>query len=115
MGQALLERAQNGVRIQGIFEALGSLTQYSKLASFYCANIPVRQDGNPHIFHHKVMVIDELILVTGSFNYTKNANTRNDENVLIITNREIASRYIEEFERRWSEANPPVVDSIECP
>ena len=34
--------------------------------------------------HHKVFIIDEEIVITGSFNPSKNADTRNDENILII-------------------------------
>lgn len=107
MGQALLERAKAGVDIRGIFETRGSETQYSELPSLYCADVPVRQDGNARTFHHKVMVIDEKTLVTGSFNFSANANKSNDENVLIITHPDIAAQYLQEFDRRWAEAREP--------
>jgi len=34
--------------------------------------------------HHKLMVIDERIVVAGSFNYTQPANDYNDENLFVI-------------------------------
>jgi phosphatidylserine/phosphatidylglycerophosphate/cardiolipin synthase-like enzyme len=34
--------------------------------------------------HHKLMVIDEAIVVAGSFNYTAPANEYNDENIFVI-------------------------------
>jgi phosphatidylserine/phosphatidylglycerophosphate/cardiolipin synthase-like enzyme len=50
--------------------------------------------------HHKVIVIDGETVVTGSYNFSKNAETRNNENLLIIKgNREIAEAYLAEFER----------------
>ncbi|WP_082461775.1 phosphatidylserine/phosphatidylglycerophosphate/cardiolipin synthase family protein [Agromyces sp. Leaf222] len=34
--------------------------------------------------HHKLMVLDERVLIVGSFNYTAPANTLNDENIVVI-------------------------------
>ena len=51
--------------------------------------------------HHKVIIIDGRIVVTGSYNFSKSAKTRNDENTLIMHSPEIAELYIEEFERVW--------------
>ncbi|MBT4110758.1 DUF1669 domain-containing protein, partial [Candidatus Woesearchaeota archaeon] len=55
--------------------------------------------------HHKVFVIDEETVVTGSFNPTGGGDTRNDENVLIITDKDIAKEFEEEFEKVYAEAN----------
>jgi len=58
-------------------------------------------DGNPQSMHHKVIIIDGQIVVTGSYNFSKNAKTRNDENTLILHSLEIADLYFDEFERVW--------------
>lgn len=34
--------------------------------------------------HHELMVIDEKVVVAGSFNYTKPANEFNDENIFVL-------------------------------
>jgi phosphatidylserine/phosphatidylglycerophosphate/cardiolipin synthase-like enzyme len=52
--------------------------------------------------HHKVIIIDDQIVVTGSYNFSQSAKTRNDENTLIIHSPEIAEIYKQEFERVWS-------------
>lgn len=52
--------------------------------------------------HHKVFIIDNKITITGSFNPSKNANTRNDENIVIIFNETVAADYSQEFERLWA-------------
>jgi phosphatidylserine/phosphatidylglycerophosphate/cardiolipin synthase-like enzyme len=114
MGKALLARAQAGVNVRAIFETRGSETEYSELPRLHCAGVPVRQDGNPGTFHHKVLVIDNLTVVTGSFNFSQNADESNDENVLIVTNREIAAEYLQEFERRWREAGEPDPADMDC-
>ena len=114
LGAAMLAAADRGVDVGGIFETRGSETEYSELASLYCAGLPVRQDGNPRAFHHKVIVVDGEIVVTGSFNFSNNADRSNDENVLVIANRDIAAHYLQEFDRRWSEAVEPSADEINC-
>ncbi|MBN1886918.1 MAG: hypothetical protein JW850_02975 [Thermoflexales bacterium] len=114
LGEAVLGRSKAGVDVAVIFETSGSKTRYSELTRLYCARVPVRQDGNPGTFHHKVIVIDEEIVVTGSLNFSESADTSNDENVVVITNRTIAALYLQEFERRWAEAGEPDAESITC-
>jgi phosphatidylserine/phosphatidylglycerophosphate/cardiolipin synthase-like enzyme len=48
--------------------------------------------------HHKVFIIDNNTIITGSFNPSKAANEKNDENILIINNKDIAKRFLEEFD-----------------
>ena len=115
LGAAVLARAQAGVDVRGIMETRGSETEYSELPPLYCSGVPVRQDGNSRTFHHKVFVIDEQIVVTGSFNFSANADESNDENVIVIYNSDVAAQYLAEFERRWAEASSPDAAEIECP
>jgi phosphatidylserine/phosphatidylglycerophosphate/cardiolipin synthase-like enzyme len=114
LGETVLQRAQQGVDVQGIFETRGSETEYSELTRLYCAQVPVRQDGNPRTFHHKVIVLDEETLITGSLNFSNNADENNDENVVIVKSKTIAGRYIDEFQRRWKEATDPDPADIQC-
>jgi len=46
-------------------------------------------------------------VITGSYNFSNNAKTRNDENTLIIHSSEMAAIYRQEFERVWAEAKLP--------
>ncbi len=115
MGMAILTRAESGVDVKGIFETRGSETAYSEMPSLYCAGVPVRQDGNPRTFHHKVLIIDEKILATGSLNFSNNADESNDENVIILDEPDIAAQYLREFERRWAEATEPDQADMNCP
>ena len=114
LGEAMLERAAAGVDMSGIFETRGSQTEFSELPPMYCAGLAVRQDGNPSTFHHKVIVIDGRIVVTGSLNFSANADESNDENVVILNNPDIAAQYLQEFERRWAEAKQPDPADMKC-
>jgi phosphatidylserine/phosphatidylglycerophosphate/cardiolipin synthase-like enzyme len=61
------------------------------------AGIRTHIDAAHAIAHNKVMVIDNEIIITGSFNFTKAAEERNAENLLIIRSKELATRYIENW------------------
>jgi phosphatidylserine/phosphatidylglycerophosphate/cardiolipin synthase-like enzyme len=104
IGQAVLERAKAGVEVHGVFETRGSETEYSELARMKKAGLDVLQDGNPYTLHHKLFIIDGEVVVSGSFNFSSNADEANDENMLVIHNAEIAHQFLAEFERVYAQA-----------
>ncbi|MAU09951.1 MAG: hypothetical protein CL607_09040 [Anaerolineaceae bacterium] len=110
LGRALVARANSGVVVEGIFETTGSSTQYSEMKRLICANIPVMRDGNNGILHHKVIIIDDTTVITGSFNFSNNAVRNNDENLLIMRDPDLAALFIEEYNRLRAIAKTPDVD-----
>ncbi|HSM70072.1 MAG TPA: phospholipase D-like domain-containing protein [Anaerolineales bacterium] len=102
LAAAMIQRRNSGVEVAGVFEAFGSTTDAAELRTLFCGSVPVRQDGNGGFLHHKLIVVDERYVITGSLNFSTNAETSNDENVIIIDNTEIAQLYIQEFERVWA-------------
>jgi len=104
IGKAVLAKAKEGVTVKGVFEKSQN-SNYTEYYPFKNAGIDVRWDGNKYNLHHKVFIIDNSTVVTGSFNPTSNGDERNDENVLIIHDPEVAKRYLEEFEYVWSQAS----------
>jgi phosphatidylserine/phosphatidylglycerophosphate/cardiolipin synthase-like enzyme len=59
----------------------------------------VRLDSNPYLMHHKVVIMDGWIVVTGSFNWSESAEERNDENIVVIYDEAVAGMYEQEFQR----------------
>ena len=59
--------------------------------------IPTLIDAKHAIAHNKVMVIDEETVITGSFNFSKAAEQENAENLLIIHDRALAAKYLENW------------------
>lgn len=110
--ERLAERAEAGeVTWQGIIES----SSRSFTEPLFCANSDrIRQDGNPDILHHKVFIIDESIVVMGSFNFSGNAANNNDENLLIIHNPSIANAYLSEFAQRWRESEAMPASAFDC-
>ncbi len=107
LAEVLLARAAAGVEVKGVFEA----DQYSanigtEFDHLLDGGLPVRLDGNPDHMHHKVILIDGQIVITGSYNFSANAEEVNDENVLVIHSASVASLFLAEFQRVYNLAQP---------
>lgn len=78
----------------------------SEFGHLHQAGIEIRLVSNPHTVHHKVIVIDEAIVITGSYNVSSSAEEHNDENVLILYDVAISAEYLLEFNRIFEAASP---------
>jgi len=103
--QKMIELHNAGFDVKGVFEKEQNNEDYSAYFPMKDAGIDVRIDSNPEAMHNKVIVIDGEIVIGGSMNYSTNGNTRNDENLIIIKSKEIASQYENEFQEIYAEAN----------
>lgn len=97
---ALIEAKRRGVRVDVLLDKSNVKHTYSGLHDLEQNAIPFLVDYQPAIAHNKVMIIDGHTVITGSFNFTKNAQARNAENVLIIDSPELAEQYKENFNQR---------------
>jgi len=103
IGDALIEAHNRGVEVQVVFEA-GQIDQDSEYSNLKDAGIDIRKDTNSGYMHDKIMIIDGIIVLTGSFNYSENAEERNNENLLIINSTTVTATYGEEFTEIWDES-----------
>ena len=94
-----LVQNKNKLKIKGIFEKMQSKNgQFERLNK---SGLDVRTDKNSKFLHHKVFIIDEKVVVLGSYNPSKSGNEKNDENILIIHDEKIAKAFVKEFESVW--------------
>lgn len=115
LANAMIQRFQNGASVAGVYENVGSDTDAAEFGTLFCAGVSVRRDGNPGFMHDKVIIVDQRYIITGSLNFSTNAEDSNDENVIILDNAEIARLYLQEFDRIWSQASDPQPGSVACP
>ena len=87
-----------GVEVKGVYEKT-KVSKYTQYRFLQLQGAIVKPDSNKYNMHHKVFIIDNRTVITGSFNPSKNADTKNDENVLIIYDKDIAGQYVQEFNR----------------
>jgi len=106
LGDIVREKAAAGLTVQGVMEdEQVKSNQGTEYDPFKQAGLDVRIDGNDGQMHHKVFIIDEKIVVLGSYNFSQSAETRNDENILIIYDEAIAKEFMKEFKRVLSVAH----------
>ena len=107
IGAAVMERAQAGVTVAGVMdEGQVSSNQGGEYDPFLQAGLDVRLDGTPGLMHHKVILIDRSIVIAGSYNFSASAEERNDENLIVIYDPDIAAQYLLEFMRVYAQAQP---------
>jgi phosphatidylserine/phosphatidylglycerophosphate/cardiolipin synthase-like enzyme len=105
LSKAMIARARAGVEVSGVMEeAQVKSNAGSDYDRFQQAGLDVRLDGNSHNMHDKIIIIDEKIVITGSYNFTSSAEKQNDENVLIFFDSQLAKEYLQEFEAIFSAA-----------
>lgn len=98
----LIAAKKRGVKVNVILDKSQKTQRYS--ASHFLVNqhIPCWIDYKPAIAHNKVMIIDEKEVITGSFNFTKAAQNKNAENLLIIRDPALANLYLKNWQQRRS-------------
>lgn len=85
--------------IKGVFDKMQAGQKYSQFKRLKEFGLDVKTENSSGLLHHKVFIIDNSTVITGSYNPTAAANSKNDENILIIHDREIAEKYIEEYKK----------------
>lgn len=108
ISEAIQARAEDGIVVAGVMdETQINSNQGGEYDTFAQAGFDVRKDGIEGLMHHKVFIIDERIVITGSYNFSLSAEERNDENILVIYNSEIAEEFLKEFDRVQVQAEEP--------
>jgi phosphatidylserine/phosphatidylglycerophosphate/cardiolipin synthase-like enzyme len=99
IARALVEARSRGLSVEAILDKSQRTEKYSG-ATFLANNrVPTYIDAAHAIAHNKVMIIDRQTVITGSFNFTKAAEQKNAENLLMIRSKELAGYYLENWQR----------------
>jgi len=93
IAKALVDAKKRGVKVQVILDKSQRTERYSSADFVQRAGIPTFIDAKHAIAHNKIMVIDGKTILTGSFNFTKAAEEKNAENLLVIQDAALAAKY----------------------
>lgn len=103
--ETIIRKSRQGLEVAGVMDAdqINSNTggEYQR---FKEEDVAVYPDGNPSNMHHKVFIIDEKIVIFGSYNFSASAERRNDENVLIVFDPAFAAQFRAEFQRVYEQS-----------
>ena len=100
IAKAMIDAKKRGVDVKVILDKSQFLQKYSSAKFLMNQEIPIWKEDKVAIAHNKIMIIDDMITITGSFNFTKAAQERNAENVLIIEDPLLTKKYTENWFHR---------------
>ena len=101
LAEALVRAKRRGVDVGLIQDEKSAQNNRETLPILLAAGIDVRSDGKHAIQHNKVMLIDDDIVITGSYNFTNSAEKRNAENIMIVRSSYAAKRYADNWKAHW--------------
>jgi phosphatidylserine/phosphatidylglycerophosphate/cardiolipin synthase-like enzyme len=107
IAKALLDAHHRGVVIHVILDKKDNLSDHYSAADFVAnSGISVLLDGKHAIAHNKIMIIDSEVVITGSFNFTNQAEHHNAENLLVIHDQGLAARYLANWHDHEAHSEP---------
>lgn len=92
-----MDAHKRGVKVEAILDKSNKTGKYSSADFLAHAGILTLIDAAHTIAHNKIMIIDGETVITGSFNFTKAAEEKNAENLLIVRDNDLTERYIENW------------------
>lgn len=98
MGQIISTKKSQGLAVEGVFDSC-LLDKYSNYNLFRTNKISVYKDGNQALLHHKLMIIDDETVITGSYNFSNSAENNNNEDTIIVKSKSFANLYNQEYAR----------------
>jgi phosphatidylserine/phosphatidylglycerophosphate/cardiolipin synthase-like enzyme len=97
IAKALVNAHKRGVHVEIILDKSNKSEKYSAGDFIVHMGVTTYIDSQHAIAHNKIIIIDKEIVITGSFNFTKAAEEKNAENLLIIKNKKLAEIYIDNW------------------
>lgn len=102
IADALIKAHERGVKVRILLDKSNLKDKWSKRSVLVDSGVDVGIDKVSGIAHNKVMIIDEETVITGSYNFTRAAENRNTENVIIINDKLVANEYLQNWLKRKS-------------
>lgn len=102
ISEELINAHNRGVDVRVIIDANSVTSRNTKHAKLRQAGIMLKTENYAGKLHSKMIIIDDLYLITGSMNFTNSGDNKNDENVLIIKDKTIAKLHRDFFLYLWT-------------
>jgi len=108
LSNALASAAKRGVVVRVFLDGENAEEYYSKAGFLTKNGVIVKMEKGEGLMHNKFCVIDDKVVITGSYNWTVTADLKNDENVIIIESDKIAKIFRVQFEKYWQGTYPDI-------
>jgi phosphatidylserine/phosphatidylglycerophosphate/cardiolipin synthase-like enzyme len=108
IAQALIDAKSRGVHVDILLDKSNEQETYTELGHLLHEGLAPHIDAQHAIAHNKIMIIDRRTLITGSFNFTNQAEIENAENLVIIKGHpELLQQYFRQFSIHKSHCQAP--------
>lgn len=98
---AILKAHRKGIKIKIITDNDKTFDRGSDIKELAEEGVLVKIDQTSSHMHHKFMVVDNSIAITGSYNWTRSAAEHNHENIVVLQEDSIIDSYSNEFDKLW--------------
>jgi len=102
ISDSILNAHRRGVDIRILTDNDKAFDLGSDINKFFKEGLVVKIDNTANHMHHKFMVSDDHVLLTGSYNWTNSAARYNQENVIVTTEAALIKSFLNEFEKLWT-------------
>lgn len=104
--QALIRAHQRGVKVDVLIDKKMPKKKPNTTEDLIEAGVPTFFDTAHRTAHDKIIIVDDDIVLTGSFNFVKVAETKNGENFLILKSKPLAQEYVTNWEKHFAHSVP---------
>jgi phosphatidylserine/phosphatidylglycerophosphate/cardiolipin synthase-like enzyme len=108
IAEALVDARMRGLKVEILLDRSNEQETYSDLKFFVDQGLTPLVDAQHAIAHNKLIIIDRATLLTGSFNFTHQAEAENAENLVVIKGHpELVRAYVANFESHKGHSHAP--------
>jgi phosphatidylserine/phosphatidylglycerophosphate/cardiolipin synthase-like enzyme len=112
IARALVQAHRRGVKVSAILDKSQKKERYTSATFLKNQGIPTWIDAAHAIAHNKVIVIDGATVLTGSFNFTKAAEEKNAENLIVLRDGELARRYTTNWQAHLAHSQSTAASTV---
>ena len=103
IADALIKAFQHGIHVRILFDKSQLTAPYSQIHRLKKYGIDVQLDSPQGLAHNKIIIVDSRKLISGSYNFSRSAHTRNAENMIFIQDKSFATIYKNKWHKRFQQ------------
>ncbi|XP_054008874.1 mitochondrial cardiolipin hydrolase [Hylaeus anthracinus] len=113
LANAIVNARKRGIAVRVILDRSKAVNDASQTAVFHSNGVVIRMPDLDVLMHHKFLIVDSEILISGSTNWTMSAFFGNFENIVVTNHSSTVKPFVEEFERLWTLFEHPIPSELE--
>nr|XP_034180799.1 mitochondrial cardiolipin hydrolase [Osmia lignaria] len=113
LSTAIVNARKRGVIVRMILDKNMAQNDATQLALFYSNSVSLRVQQLDVLMHHKFMIVDKEVLITGSMNWTMSAFFGNFDNILVTNQRSLVEPFVDEFDKLWEIFQSPICPELQ--